>query len=188
MPDANYTGGIDVSLRAPDSLRVKVTGPFGVLMGIVGATREHYTIYNAWDNTVSQGALAPGAPLPFSGFPFSFDDAMQFLRGLPPVSQGAMTVVSPSCVEGHDGMGRYFKCELDDNGGRKALIRDASGGQAYEYFRDFRAVNGVQYPYHIAAQLKGRGSVTIDFDEVSVNSAGLDFSVPIPSSATSTNR
>ena len=181
---STYTGTIDLSLHAPDSLRVKVNGPFGIPVGILFATRTGYVSYNAIENTVMKGTLAPGAPLPFPGFTFSFDDAMHFLRGIPAAGEeSSRTIVSPSCVESHDANGRSFRCELDPAGGKKAVIRDKSGAQAFEYFRDFRTIDGVQFPYHIAAQLPDRGSVKIDFDDVAVNTGTLDFSIPVPASA-----
>lgn len=184
MPGAGYSATVDVSLHAPDSLRVKVNGPFGILMGIVFATRTSYTVYNVLDNTVTRGVLEPAQPLPFTGFPFRFDDAMQFLRGLPPETDSASTkTVSAFCVEGRDADGRFIKCEGEPDGDRKALIREPGGAEAYEYFRSFREINGRQFPGHISATMKDGGSVSIDFEEIEVNSGRLDFSIPYPSSA-----
>lgn len=50
--DAFFT----LSLRKPDSLLVRLEGPFGIDVGFLFLTSEHYVLYNSLDNRVFEGA------------------------------------------------------------------------------------------------------------------------------------
>jgi outer membrane lipoprotein-sorting protein len=49
------TGSIDVSLKRPDSVLIKIEGPFGIDIGSMLMTPEHFTYYESRSNRVITG-------------------------------------------------------------------------------------------------------------------------------------
>lgn len=54
-PEASNSGSFDVDLKKPDSLRVDLSGPFGIHVGTLMISRERYLFYNARENTATVG-------------------------------------------------------------------------------------------------------------------------------------
>ncbi len=183
-PALSNTASIDVSLRAPDSLRVKISGPFGITLGTVFATRSHYVAYDAWDNTVQRGTLDSTKFLPLPGFTLTFDDAFQFLKGLPPVIHNAQKEANENAtMEGEDANGRTIECVIGKGCIEKARIKQPNGDDITEYFSGYGDVNGINFPERISASAANEGKMSIHYDDVSLNTQDLDFSISVPKDA-----
>lgn len=183
-PELSNTASIDVSLRAPDSLRVKIMGPFGITLGTVFATRSHYIAYDAWDNTVQRGSLDSNKYLPLPGFTLTFEDAFQFLKGLPPVLRNAQKGKdSDGTIEGEDANGRTIECIIGKGCIEKARIKQPNGNDILEYFSEYGDVDGINFPERIAASASSKGKMSIHYDDISLNTQDLNFSISVPKDA-----
>lgn len=49
-PEHSNRGGFDLNLRKPDSVRVELSGPFGIDVGTLMLSREKFVYYNSLDN------------------------------------------------------------------------------------------------------------------------------------------
>ncbi len=189
MNNQSYTAEIDISARFPDSLRVKVTGPFGILMGVLRASRTEYEAYNAIENTVMRGRLDPSKPLPFPGFSLLFDDAMNFVRGIPGSPLDTVHVEeAPLVLECTDAHGRAMRCEARDAHELRVRVRDTTGAEAYQVFSGYERIDGYYLPKKRTASMPARGRVALDLDEQLVNTTDLDFSFSVPTSAARIDR
>ncbi|HZV13393.1 MAG TPA: DUF4292 domain-containing protein [Candidatus Kapabacteria bacterium] len=183
-PALSNTASIDVSLRAPDSLRIKITGPFGITLGTVFATRSHYIAYDAWDNTVQRGTLDSNKFLPLPGFMLTFDDAFQFLKGLPPILRNAQKEADTSAaIEGEDADGRTVECIVGKGCIERARIKQPNGDDIVEFFSGYGDVNGISFPERISASAAHEGKMSIHYDDVNLNTQDLDFSISVPKDA-----
>jgi len=54
-PEESNTGSFDLMLKKPDSMRVELTGPFGIHVGTLMLAREQFLFYNWRDNTATIG-------------------------------------------------------------------------------------------------------------------------------------
>jgi len=187
----NETVSIDVSLRAPDSIRIKVSGPFGITLGEIFATRTNYIYYNAWENTLQSGALLPNQYLPLPGFTLSFDDAFAFLKGKPPalkeLQRGGVPDSTLKVIVCTDINGRTVECLLSDSCVQRARITQTDGKKITEYFSGFADIDAgkftVPFPKRLSVSAEQQGKMTIRYDDVNINTPDVDFSIPAPSSA-----
>jgi outer membrane lipoprotein-sorting protein len=58
-PEFSNTGSITVSLLKPDSIFVKLDGPFGISVAQILMTRNNFFYYNVMDNRVIRGPSSP---------------------------------------------------------------------------------------------------------------------------------
>jgi outer membrane lipoprotein-sorting protein len=54
-PEHSFSGGFDLNLRKPDSVRVDFSGPFGIDVGTLMVSREQFIFYNSMDNKAVVG-------------------------------------------------------------------------------------------------------------------------------------
>src|SRR5262245_1425485 len=54
-PEASNSGSFDVDLKKPDSLRIKLSGPFGIHIGTLMMSPQQYIFYNARENSATVG-------------------------------------------------------------------------------------------------------------------------------------
>jgi hypothetical protein len=54
-PEASHSGGFDVWLKKPDSLKVELKGPFGLHIGTLLLSRQRFIFYNRTNNTAVLG-------------------------------------------------------------------------------------------------------------------------------------
>ncbi len=80
-PDNSGTGWIEVKIKRPDTVFVKIEGPFGISVATALITRSDFIYYNVQENKVITGPSTPlniGAILRIK---VSFDDLLDGLTG-----------------------------------------------------------------------------------------------------------
>ena len=80
-PDNSGTGWIEVKIKRPDTVFVKIEGPFGISVAAGLITRNDFIYYNVQENKVITGPSTPlniGAILRIK---VSFDDLLDGLTG-----------------------------------------------------------------------------------------------------------
>ncbi len=186
-PSFSNSGSIDVSLRAPDSIRIKITGPFGIPMGSLFAAHGHYEMYNAIENIVQTGTINPDSALPLPGVTLKFGDAYAFLKGEPPELAALCSRGIPDSnaneISVQDGNKRTVECLLDGARIRGARIIQSSGDELDELFSGYAVVDSVNFPKKLTAKSATKGTISIRYDDVSLNTQDVDFLMPSPAGA-----
>lgn len=197
-PDRSGSAFFRVSLRRPDSLLVRLQGPFGMEVGSLLLTPSGFLFYNAVENSVRSGDLRDSrfrslipvameqtelADLFAGQLPLPRDTAALVLSRSP----DEITLVEPR----KDGPGHTrYTIDADDLTVTKVEILDNAGdvvGEAEAL--DFREIDGIPLPRRIRAAMGGRDqSLALYFTSQSVNGPSPSFHVTIPSSARRSTR
>lgn len=78
---ASNSGSFDLHLRKPDSLRVELSGPFGIRVGTLMLAREQFLFYNWRENTVSIGQPDGRTLSSLFHLTLRFDEILQAFTG-----------------------------------------------------------------------------------------------------------
>jgi hypothetical protein len=57
-PEFSNSANVDIMLRRPDSVRIKVNGPFGIHLASILFSKNHFLLYNSFSNEVMEGDVA----------------------------------------------------------------------------------------------------------------------------------
>lgn len=80
-PEATGSAFFELSLKKPDSLLVKLEGPFGIDVGTLFVSREEFVMYNSMDNEVTTGIPSPRAFRSVIPFDITFDQLLSAFSG-----------------------------------------------------------------------------------------------------------
>ena len=75
------TGSFEMSLRKPDSIRVDVSGPFGIRVGTLMLARERFLFYNWRNNTATIGKPDGGTFSSMLNITLQFDEILRTFTG-----------------------------------------------------------------------------------------------------------
>lgn len=191
-PEMAQSGSFELTLRKPDSLLVKIEGPFGIDVGSAMVTREAFFLYNSLQNQLLVGETNPANLSRILHLQIDFDDVLDLFSGgifLPedrtsPSSfsiedeQYILTFNSPT------GTRRYW-IEPESMQIVKIQHLDASGRLSLEQlFSRFRTVNGVTVPQYVRLTMMAeRRRVSISYSDITVNPGDLRFMFQVPATA-----
>ncbi len=191
-PEIAQSGSFDLVLRKPDSLLVKIEGPFGIDVGSALVTREKFSFYYSFQNRLVEGPTNPENLSKLFHIPIDFDDVLNLFAGGfflredrgGPLSFSVEKEEFVLTYGGYTGTRRYW---VDPQSMQIVRIHhlDSSGRIVLEQiFSKFRTVDGVTVPQYVrVTMVKNRRRVSIAYSDVAVNPAGLKFYFDVPASA-----
>lgn len=80
-PELTNSGSIDIKLKKPDSIYVKIEGPFGISVASALIARNEFIYYNAQENVVISGPTNENNIGAILKIKVTFDDLMNSLSG-----------------------------------------------------------------------------------------------------------
>jgi len=80
-PEMSNSGSFTLSIVKPDSLYIKLEGPFGVSIAAILLTRNNFTYYNIQDNKVIVAPSSPANIKAVMRLKLSFDDFIEGFSG-----------------------------------------------------------------------------------------------------------
>ena len=186
------SGSFDIVLHKPDSLLVRLQGPFGIKVGSALLTRTSFLFYNSFRNQVISGSTTRENLNRILRFDASFDDLLSLFTGgvfFPDDLRSA----DESRVENQ----QYVLVYKTDSGQRlywidpsnllitKIDILDTDGKLILEQtFEQFNDVDGVAIPSVIRfVQPRERQLVFLSYSTCSLNSESLPIRLSVPGSA-----
>lgn len=191
-PEVAQSGSFELMLRKPDSVLVKLEGPFGIDVGSALLTRREFLFYNSFANKVITGSTNPANLTRILRVNLEFDDLIALFSGGTFLAddQGepdTFAVQDEQYVLTYQhthGERRYW---VDPTSGQMTRIQhlDAAGRLRFEQgFSNFRTTGGVMVPFRIRMKQLDEGrAIWIAFSSVSVNTNSLPFTFTIPESA-----
>jgi outer membrane lipoprotein-sorting protein len=80
-PERSFSGGFDLNLRKPDSVRVDFNGPFGIDVGTLMVSREQFVFYNSIDNKAVVGTPDGKTLNAMFNLTMNFDEILKAFTG-----------------------------------------------------------------------------------------------------------
>lgn len=191
-PEMAQSGSFELTVKKPDSILVRIEGPFGIDVGSALVTRERLFLYNSFQNRLMEGPTNAGNFEKFLHIPLNFDDMVNLFTGGFFLSDDRSTPSEFSVeddqfvltYERYDGTRRYW---VDPQ--TKQIVKihyvDGNGKLAVEQiFSRFETVNDVKVPYYIrVTMMKERRRVSIAYSDLVINPPYLDFQFDVPPNA-----
>ncbi len=89
-PELSGTASFESTMKKPDSLLVKLEGPFGIDVGTLFLSREKYVMYNSLENTVTTGTPRGSYVRSIIPFDLTYEQILDAFAGvftLPPTGK-----------------------------------------------------------------------------------------------------
>jgi outer membrane lipoprotein-sorting protein len=191
-PDMAQSGSFEVFLHKPDSVLVKIEGPFGIQVGSALLTRTGFLFYNSLQNQLVTGPVNAANMNRIFRVNLTFDELLNLFTGgnfLPGDEKAPDSLV----IEGNQfvlsygdasGSRRYWidpatlliaKIQLTDSKGKLVLE---------ERFERFRDAGDASLPRHIRiTQHQARRVVAVAFSSLDINTERVPLVVDVPTNA-----
>lgn len=191
-PDMAQSGAFELMLQKPDSILVRLEGPFGIDVGSALLTREKFSFYNSFNNRLVTGPTNPENLGKILRVDLEFDDVVNLFSGgvFFPADRSTPSSFSIENEEfvltyHHDrGTRRYF---VDPQTLQITTIHhlDGSGRLVLEQiFTKFRSVDGITLPQYVRVTMhRERRRVSIAYADMSVNPEKMLFRFDVPANA-----
>ncbi len=191
-PELAQSASFELMLRKPDSVLLKIEGPFGIEVGAALMTSREFLLYNSLQNRLISGSMNPSNLSRILRVSVSFEELIRLLTGGAFLAEDqrapqAFTIEDDQYVLTYaspNGSRQYWvdpstllitKIQLFD-GKRKPLFE--------QRFSRFRSVEGTPLPQHIRfLQPQERRAVALSFSSMSINSSNLHLFLDVPRNA-----
>jgi outer membrane lipoprotein-sorting protein len=191
-PEMAGSGSFELTLRKPDSVLLRLEGPFGISVGWALITRTSFLVYNSLENQLISGSTNPANLSRYLRMNVSFDDLLNLFAGgtFFPEDQREADALT---VE-HE---QYLLTYQSPNGSRRYWIDpetllilkiqhlDATGKLvAEQHYSQYRSLRDVFFPATIRLILTTqRRILSIRYHQIDLNAPLRSFSIDIPPNA-----
>lgn len=189
--DVGNSGTFDMVLKKPDSLLLKLTGPFGIDAGMLLLTPQEFRFYNRFANQLVIGPTTTGNLRSIFSLDIDYGDILSIFSGMIPVDE-EMRVKSYGVdenryymvLQGDGNIHQYWvdpesfiveKYHVVDRGGK--LLIDAKSTVRNDP-RYGVLPRSVRFTFH-----RQRTRVSIFYDKVAVNARHVRLTFSVPKSA-----
>ncbi|MEX2117933.1 MAG: DUF4292 domain-containing protein [Bacteroidota bacterium] len=191
-PEIAQNVSFELTLRKPDSVMVRIEGPFGIDLGLALLTRREFFFYNSMNNQLLSGPTNPANLARVLRIRMEFDDLLNLFSGGTFLSGD---VGRPATFEVIDD--EYVLTYEHDRGSRRYRIDprsfqivqiqhlDERGGVLVEQtFGKFLTVDGIVVPQLVRALMRSeRRRLSIAYSDLAINPPILEFHFNVPSDA-----
>jgi outer membrane lipoprotein-sorting protein len=191
-PELAQSGSFELTLHKPDSILVKIEGPFGIHVGSVLLTRTTFSFYNSLQNQLITGSVSPANLNRMFRINLTFDELLNLFTGGSFMAgddndPDSLVVEDNQFVLSYgngDGKRRYWidpgtllisKVQHLDTKGKLVLE---------ERFEKFRDLGGASLPRQIRlTQHQARRLVAVAFSSLAIDSSGVPLVLDVPTNA-----
>jgi outer membrane lipoprotein-sorting protein len=191
-PEFAQSASFTLFIKKPDSLLVKINGPFGVEVGAALVTRNEFTFYNTLQNQVITGSTNASNLGRALRMRLTFDEMMDLFTGgsFFVEDRGAAAVVEREGEQivltyAHEMGSRRYVIDPVSLLIRRILHLDSRGEvEAEQRFSNFKTVGGASVPHSVRLiQQKERRALSIAYVRVRVNQNEPAPTLDVPASA-----
>jgi outer membrane lipoprotein-sorting protein len=191
-PEIAQSGSFELMLRKPDSVFVKLEGPFGIEVGAALLTRQDFFFYNSLQNRLISGTMNASNLRRILRVNLSFDELVNMITGgtFFPEDQGApdtVTVEDDQFVLTYRHEGGIRRYWIDNESLLIAKIQHIDRGGRLQFeqrFANFRSIEGTSLPYRVRiTQLAERRTVALSYSSIAINTDALQFTLDVPENA-----
>jgi outer membrane lipoprotein-sorting protein len=190
------SASITVSIKRPDSILIKIEGPFGIDIGSMLLTSEQFIYYDSHSNRVITGPSTQENIRSLLKVDLSFADVMDVLTGA--ASLWRESIPPDSVLVDDDQLlflflkgserARYWVDPEKSVVNRYELDQDEAGPILEAHYKRFSQFKTIFVPRSISvlAHKLNRG-LSLYYDDIEINKPELDFSFVIPRNAKRVN-
>jgi hypothetical protein len=191
-PAIAQSGSFTLFLRKPDSVLVKLQGPFGIKVGFALITRSEFIFYNSFENKLIRGVASEENINRILHVRLRFDDMINLLGGGTFFEEDRHSPDDAhiedeqwTFIYKHKGVQRTYWIDPATRLIGKIQQRDTNGKLIIEQcFSNFQSVDGTDVPFIIRiTQPREQQRLSLVYTDVSVNTTDWQFNFSIPSSA-----
>jgi len=191
-PEIAQNVSFELTLRKPDSVMVRIEGPFGIDLGLALLTRREFFFYNSMNNQLLSGPTNAANLARVLRIRMEFDDLLNLFSGGTFLSSDIGRPVAFEVIDDE-----YVLTYEDDRGSRRYWVDprsfqivqiqhlDQHGGVLVEQtFGKFLTADDIVVPQLVRALMRPeRRRLSIAFSDLSVNPPMLEFHFDVPSDA-----
>lgn len=189
-PDIAQSASFAIWIRKPDTLFVRLEGPFGIEIGSALVTKNDFSFYNSLQNQLITGSTTVDNLRQLLRIGLSFDEMMNLFSGgvfLPgddsyPTS---LETTDEYLIFNYKSEGHHRRYWIDPNSSLIARIQhlETDGKMFLEQrFQNYRAVEKSYIPFQMRMTMpKDRNVVSVSYSEVRVNDPSQTFHFSVPS-------
>lgn len=191
-PDIAQSGSFVLTLQKPDSVLIRLQGPFGINVGSALITRTGFFFYNSLENKLITGVSSVENLNRILHVQINFDDLLNLFAG-GTFLENDFHAPDETYVEDDQFVfvftssqtRRKYWIEPVTMHIQKVQFLDERGKLALEQtFDNFEDVNGFAMPYSIrVTQPKARQRLSVHYSEILVNMENVHFTFTIPPNA-----
>lgn len=191
-PEIAQSGSFELFLRKPDSVLVKIEGPFGISVGSALITRNGFVFYNSLQNQVITGSVTSANLNRIFRVKLTFDELLTLFTG------GSFLASDDSPPEAVDvEENQYVLTFRNAEGTRRYWLDPVSllitriqhldlKGKLFfeERYEKFRTFGDASLPRFIrVTQHTGQRMIGVTFSSLAINTGGSPLVVDIPKNA-----
>ncbi len=191
-PTFSNSGSIELHVKKPDSIVVRIEGPFGIDVANVLLTQEKFFIYNSLQNQLIRGTTSRHAIGSLLHIDIDFSDILNLFGGVVPLEHEP-AMPSEYTVD-NDHYVLVFRKPMETSrywidpitfSITRIQVQDAQGQLLREVkFSDFRSQNMIWLPYQMkVSDYRGGKSVTLMYSTARVNIQNVTFPFTFPENA-----
>jgi outer membrane lipoprotein-sorting protein len=191
-PEMAQSGSFELFLRKPDSVLVKIEGPFGISVGSALITRDEFVFYNSLQNQLITGPVTSANLNRIFRVKLTFDELMTLFTG---GSFLASDDASPDTVVVEEN--QYVLMYRNTDGTRRYWLDPASllitriqhldqKGKLFfeERYEKFRTIGDASLPRFIrVTQHTSQRMIGVIFSSLDINTGGSPLELDIPKNA-----
>ena len=197
-PEMSNSGSMVVSIIKPDSIFVKIEGPFGLSVASMLITRKNFIYYNAMDNIVFRGNSSSANLSAILNFKINFDDLINSFSGSV-VFDDTGDSNSTLTKEGSDIVLTIVDSDKDEVKKywvdskyfliNKYNIYNKSGQLLFNAeYTNYENINNLYFPSNITVNKpKEKQHLWLNYTDKTINNNYLNFKLKIPKSAKEIN-
>jgi outer membrane lipoprotein-sorting protein len=191
-PELSQSGSFELMLHKPDSILVKIEGPFGIHVGSVLLTRTNFLFYNSLENQLITGSVSPANLNRIFRINLTFDEVLNLFTGGSFLAGDGndpdSLVVEDNqfvLIYGHGAGKRRYWIDPGTLLISKVQHLDTKGKLVLEErFEKFRELDGASLPRHIRiTQHQARRLVAVAFSSLAINTSGVPLVLDVPTNA-----
>ena len=191
-PSLSNSATIDLALHRPDSVRLLVTGPFGIRLASVLFAGSHFVFYNHFKNEVMEGDIAPDKLPAMMNLTIRPRDVVNAFCGARTFDEDE--TIPDSMNAGDSGTVLYFhhagtnhRYTVDRQIGRILYVHilDGDGETISEEYYDYdRREDGTVRPQSVRmVSPRTESAVSLFYDSVTINEPVGRLALSIPADA-----
>lgn len=190
-PEVSGSASFTLTVRKPDSLLVRLEGPFGINVGLFFLSRDRFVMYNSLQNTVTVGSPSSGALRSIIPVDLTYEQIFDVFTGSIPLPDHE-SLLQYSTDEGQFLL-RYgsksstsaYWLDPDELLVRRFQWKDPSGGVILEGSSSGSIdQDGLRIARRLSLTMPSEGRrISVAFSRAALNADDLSFRYTVPASA-----
>jgi hypothetical protein len=195
-PDMSSSGSIDIRIKKPDTVYLKIEGPFGISIASALITRTDFTYYNAQENKAITGPTTENNIDAILRIKISFDELINSFSGSFYFAEGPNDSLNAGAEDNAyvlqgtgDQMTKRYLIEPVSFSLNKYNVYDQQGTTLLEvsyskYSTETVSGSEINFPNQVVIRKPDKKqTVWLDYDNKIINKKDITFKIKIPKSA-----